>query len=308
MPYVRGSRCGKASCPTASTPALFGPRPARAGNPYWGLEWLAVRSGLKPACRVLVSSEDAQRLAEYARADGLHLCITEADRFVAGFCAIGLEENTTLVHAAPTEKAAAETAEIERSMIEACSRGERVTADRVRALGAALGYPSCCIAAFLPVRDLPNAEIRFQALRRTPERAPLLLNNIREERALVSHCLCRYDCAASLRYARALFRELASVDPAAAGELQRGLGGLVALSRRGGVLRLIGSTAPPEGAYRFAAVEASGSDARLEEWRAALDGADAVDLRGADVVVLRGAEEFCRLGAPPDEVQIRLFA
>jgi hypothetical protein len=287
--------------------SLFAPRAARHVRPYWGLEWLAVRAGLKPACRILVASGDAERLLAYARADGLQVCVTEADRFVSGFCAIGLAEHTTLVHAAPSEEVATATAGIERSMIEACGRGERVTADQVRALGAALGYPPCCIAAFVEVRDLSNAEIRFRALRRTPGRAPRLLNNVVEERALVSHCLCRYDCPASLRYAEALFQELSRLDPATAAELERGLGGLVALFRSGGVLRLLATAGPTEGTYRFAALEASGGGAGLEHWRAALGDADAVDVCGGDVRVLRGGAETCRLAAPPDDVQIRLF-
>src|SRR5262245_8878839 len=52
---------------------------SRSGKP--ALEWLAVRSDLKPACRYLVRPEEAGRIAEQARIDGLFVCITEARAF-----------------------------------------------------------------------------------------------------------------------------------------------------------------------------------------------------------------------------------
>lgn len=272
-------------------------------------EWLAVRSGLKPACRNVADPEAADRLVEQARGSGLHALVTKAEDFVAGFCSrLDLPKATMIVHVARSEEAATATAEAERSMIESCRGGARATADQVRALGAALGYPACCIEAFIPVRDRSNAEIGFHALRRTSGAGSRLLNNIIEERALVSHCPCRYDCAPSLRYARALFGELARVHPVGADELERGLGGLVVSLRDEGALQLSVTAPPAAGSYRFETVEASGEGARLEIWRAALREADCLEMRDGDVRILRGGEETCHLDAPPDLVQICFFA
>jgi hypothetical protein len=182
-----------------------------------------------------------------------------------------------------------------------------VTAPQVRALGAALGYPSCCIDAFIPIRDRSTPAIQFHALRRTPGRAALLLNDITVP-GLVSHCVCRYDCSASLEYARALFHEIARLDPNAAEALRRSLGGIVVLFRRGGALRLVSDTPAAEGTHRFGPVDVTGTGPRLEQWRTALHGADGLEVLDARVRLLRGTEETCRLDAPANEVQVRPFA
>jgi hypothetical protein len=125
---------------------------------------------------------------------------------------------------------------------------------------------------------------------------------------LVSHCVCRYDCPASVRYAEALLQEVARVNADAAEESRRALGGLVVLFRRGGALRLVPSALAAGGVYRFATVDASGSGPRFEQWRTALCSADGLEVLDGSVRLLRGTEETCRLSAPASEVQVRLFA
>ena len=309
------------SLPEDACAHLFDPRPepgseAKRASPATilpgldlPLEWLAVRSGLKPTCRNVVRSADADGLVEEARACGLHARITPADTFIAGFCSRTVTEGTTtLIHVARTEEAASAVAAAERAMVEAYGRGEWVTPELTRVLGAALGYPPCCIETFIAIQNRSAAEIRFDAVLRTPARASALLNNIVEGRALVSHYVCRYDCAASIQYAGALLQELRRAAPAAADELTRALAGLVIFVRDGGALRLIPAATAMAETYRFTDVDAAGDGARFESWRAALRGADALQTQGDQVRILRGAEETCRLPAPPDEVQIRLFA
>ena len=272
-------------------------------------ELLAVRAGLKPACRNLLRSDRADDLAERARADGLHVRMTAAAAFAAGCCGEGVAAGAnTLVHVARTDESAAAAAAAEQSIVATCARGEVVSDAQVRALGVALGYPVCCVEAFLAVRDLSTAEIRFHALRRTPGDAASLLNNIDERRALVSHSLCRYDCLPSLRYARALLAELAHVDEAAAECLSRERAGLVIMFRREGALRLVSSGEPAANTFRYDRVEVSGSGARCGEWREALSRGDALEVRPAHASVLCNGSEVGSLETPPDNVQIRLFA
>src|SRR5262245_44722563 len=51
---------------------VFDARPVAAPEPPATLEWLAVRSGLKPACSFLVDAMTAEPTIEQARAQGLH--------------------------------------------------------------------------------------------------------------------------------------------------------------------------------------------------------------------------------------------
>jgi hypothetical protein len=189
-------------------------------------------------------------------------------------------------------------------MIDTSERGRQVTADQVRAVGVALGYPACCIDAFLGQHQRTNAEMRFAALRRTTGPASLLLNDLLDRGALVSHMVCRYDCPPSLLYARALAEALG---PPARRDLESRLGGLMVVFGRGGVLRLVPAAPSEAGRYRFAAVEASGEGPEAQQWRAALQDADAVEVTGERVRVLRAGAEIGRLDAPPGAVQIRLF-
>ena len=278
-----------------------------AGRP--ALEWLAVRSGLKPACRYLIRPEDVTRIAERARVDGLVARVTDAKRFVESFCGEGARHGmTTLVHVGASERAADAAADTELAMMAACHRGERVAPEQVRALGAALGYPFCCVEAFIPIRDLSTTAIRFHALQRTQGRVDALLNDTIEERALVSHAVCRYDCAPSLRYARALFEAFRRADPGAADELLENLTGLVVAFRTGGSLRCASVTNPASSVYRFDRVEEAGTGPLFDVWRHALSRADGLDVRDVHVRILRGADEVTRLSVRSDDVQIRLFA
>jgi hypothetical protein len=215
---------------------------------------------------------------------------------------------TTLVHLGRTEQASALAAEAERTMIEACARGDHVSPSQVRALGAALGYPPCCIEAFIPMRDLPMAAIRFHALERTMASAEALLNNVVESRALISHSLCRYDCGSSLRYARSLLDELDRSDAGSTDELVQRLSGLVVLFRTGGSLRFAPVANLAAAAYVFQRVEEAGTGPLLELWRAVASDADGLEILDREVRFSRASDEIARLDLRPDELQIRLFA
>ena len=291
---------------------LFAPQPVSASraapiDSRLGLEWLAVRCGLKRACRKVIRPEERSWLLDAARADDLHVELTEANAFVAGFCEATRDDTTVLAHVGRTLRMAADAAQAERAMIDAYQGGSRVTAAQVRVLGAALGYPSCCVETFLPVRDLPNAEIRFLAMRRTSGQASFAANDLLGGEALVVHAPCRYDCPRTLADAAALFGELTRLDAAYAADLRRGLQGLIVLFRSGSALRLSVTAEALTSGYRLTAVMASDAGPAGETWRAALTGADGVRVLADAVSVLRHGEEIGRLPTPTDDVVVRLF-
>ena len=285
--------------------AVDGSAAAGAALPY--LEWLPVQAGLKPAGRTIVTAVDAARLVAEAHTSGLRVAVVDAGKFIAEFFA-DRPDLDQIVYTARSETALAAAVEAERSMIEGDRRGEPVTGTQVRALGVALGYPHCCIDAFIAVRDRSNAEIRFHALQQTPWHASSLLNDHIEGRALVSHAVCRYDCPASVAYARALLEEFARNSPAGAAQLAEAQAGVMVVIAREGSIRLIGGTSATAGLVRFAAVEAVGDGAHLDRWRTVLRAADGIEvLPDGGVRILRGGEEIDHQRAHPEEVQIRLF-
>jgi hypothetical protein len=193
-------------------------------------------------------------------------------------------------------------------MIESCRGGARAPAAEVRAFGVALGYPACCIDAFLERRDLANSEICFHALRRTPGEGARLLNNFFDDRRLISHHLCRYDCAPSLRYAEGLLAELRRARVAGADDLDRRLAGLVVSVRREGAVQLRTTAPTATAVHGFDGFEISGDGPRLQSWRAALADADRIEARHGRLRILRGGEEIGRFEAPSGEVEMRAFA
>jgi hypothetical protein len=177
----------------------------------------------------------------------------------------------------------------------------------VRALGAALGYPPCCIEAFISIRDLSNAEIRFHAVRGTGASASWLLNQAIDGRVLVAYAMCRCDGAPSI-YARALLHESAKRDPSAAAELERVLSGLMIVFAHGSAFRLVVDAPAASSVYRYTEIEGAGAGTTFERWNDALRQGDRIEIADGSVCILRGAAEIARLAAPPDEVQIRRFS
>jgi hypothetical protein len=271
------------------------------------LEWRAVRSGLKPASRNVASSARLDVVLAEARRRGLHAEATRAGRFVAGFCA-GNEGMDAIVYTARDPTALAAAVAAESVLIDVDAQRRRAPDDLIRRLGAALGYPPCCVEAFLPVRDLNNGQIRFHALGRTTGTPDVLLNDTIEGRVVVSHAVCRYDCAASASYARALLADLARDTPEGAARLERSLRGLVLLFANGAVLRLEPSDTPGSGdLFAFDAVEERGDGEPFATWRAALRGADALRIDGSTLHLSKGGRETQRLFLDPTAVRMGLF-
>jgi hypothetical protein len=290
---------------------LFAPAAPRAapapGEWLPDLEWRAVSSGLKPASRNVASSARSDAILAAARRRGLCAEVARADSFVAGFCAAN-EGMDAIVYAARDDAALRAVVAAERALIEADTHRRRAPEELIRRLGAALGYPPCCVEAFLPVRDLSNGEIRFHALGRTVGAPSVLLNDTIEGRVVVSHAVCRYDCAASAAYGRALLGELARDAPAGAARLERSLRGLVLLFANGSVLRLEpADTVAEENRFAFRAVEERGDGEPFATWRAALRGADQVCFGESALHVLDGERHLRRLALDPSTVRSGLF-
>lgn len=258
------------------------------------LEWLAVREGVKPACRLVASAAEAERIAEVSAAAGLVARVTEAAAFIARFGGDGGKEAiTTIVHVARSAGQADAAAAAERAMIAATPGGEHVPVEPIHALGLALGYPPCCVDTFLAIRDLKKPVKRAEALARTPGDASALLDDLDEDKSLISHTPCCYDCAPSVAYAAAVLDALRCADPPTAERLRDSLGGALVLFRSGGALRLAVSAQGER--WDLREVRAFGHGGPLDAAAEALRGADAVRVEGRALLAWAGEREVCRL-------------
>lgn len=301
----------EASLPDGAVERLFGvPMSGTPGGderaaPLFepSVEWISVTLGIKPACRLVVAESEVETIQAAARAASLHCEDIRAASFISRFSTATNAGKATLLYVARTVESAVAARDAERAMIDSDRSFWRRRAPHIRKLGAALGYPTCCVEAFMPVRHQPNATIRFRALAQTDDPISFLLNDfVEDRRSLVSHFVCRYDCAASLRNARAVFDQLPQ---SRAGDLRRSARGFVVAFREGGVLRLIPLDDSADN--RFSSVESSGDGQRLRQWRSALERADTFEHRGDSVRVKHGHQEIACLPAPRSEVQLRGF-
>ncbi len=272
------------------------------------IDWLAVRAGVKPAVRqVPGGTAVGNELVAAARRQGLHAITVEAPEYLVDFATGDAAGCRTILYVGATPAAVRAAADAERAMITAVGRGEPVTATLNTALGRALGYPECCIASFGPRCDLPNAALRFEALRRTGASAFALLNDLEPRRSLVSHFVCRYDCAASLRYARAVLDAVAGVDATRAKELSRSLEGVVILFREGGALRLGDGRATGDDRYVYRSTTVHENPGEHERWCDVLANADEVRIGRGVLFPFRDGQPLAPLPFDEEQVQIRPF-
>lgn len=180
-------------------------------RPSWSglgaeLEQLALRVGLKPALRGLVPAHRVARLRERVRG----LALVEAE----------LVPGTAVVYAAREAERAAALRDAEAPVLP----GRRPSAEEAhvahREVGRLLGYPRCCVKAYL-VRLARGVEVRRDGTRAAEALVAaedaILASRVRHARlnGLVSRPLvpfvpCRLDCPSALRYADALFAALAA--------------------------------------------------------------------------------------------------
>ncbi len=272
------------------------------------LQWLAVRAGLKPACRQHFGGAMLQQVIARAEAAHLHVECLPAAEYLSLWTESAAGGDDTLVFVAATPAAAKAALEAERVFLRSAAPSHQTAGGADEVLGRALGYPSCCVQFFAPRVAYSIPRLQFAAFERTEGRPSFLLNNIDLTRALVPHYVCRYDCPASMRYARALLAELERVDPRGAATLAASLRGLLVLFRDGGYLWLRGDTTGDTGTFAFSGVSSSGEWPERAAWLQAAEESDRFVLDGTRARFL-GAGGRTHTFAFPSTVGIaRVFA
>jgi len=187
-------------------------------------EWIAFSAGLKPAIRRTVDPAELPRVEAQLRAGGaVVLRARETAR-------LGAREQAVLYVARSAEHAEA-LREAEEGVLP--GRGSAADApDRHRAIGRLLGFPSCCVEAFL-VRlhrgvdrleaDGPGGLAEDYVAARcawvpaADARVNPLLMPVRAQ--LISFYPCRYDCAEAVGLAEAVRALIAARQPKTAASL-----------------------------------------------------------------------------------------
>ena len=239
--------------------------------PRVDVEWLALRAGLKPVIRLTAEIGEADAIAERYRERGAEV--------VRALGAVGLaRRRQAVVYVALDRRRAEEAREIEAPILQPGGHLARdVEAVHVRALGACLGYPRCCVEAFAarlartPLeRRAGDASDAYLAARQAHVPRPnpwlndLLLGlGVR----VVTFSPCRYDCEAAGCLAAAVMELVARHHGPAVRPLEEwlrrpvvvGWYGGRALAELDGTRRLVVRAAPPTAASAVA----DGADATL---------------------------------------------
>lgn len=216
-------------------------------------EWIAFEAGLKPGIRITVEAAWLESLER--RVAGAGFATTRAARPVV-FPGRAPQE---IVYVGRTAAAADELRALESKILPDLGGGSPAeeTLECHRSLGRALGFPDCCVEAYLvrlargvtTTRDGRSAHEDFvaveDALTRT-EKALGRLNPLLFERRVrfISHYPCRYDCPPSAAYAGRLHALLAARLPREAQEMRDALCTRIAITPDGG--RCSGAEPPPE--------------------------------------------------------------
>ena len=211
------------------------------------LEALAFAIGIKPALRLSLSREDAVRETARWKARGASV--------VPGSSPVS-DGGRHLLYVARGADRATAARDAEALIV---PHGRARTPDAAvraahRALGRQLGYPPCCVEAFLArlergvtqLRDGTRASEGVVAAERawhaSKERLARLNVLLPRRRALVPFDPCSFDCEAARRYATALLGAHRVRSPDDAADLERALLRSVRLGRSGPVDPADGAT------------------------------------------------------------------
>lgn len=175
-----------------------------------------ILAGEKRAClKEAVPRVEAEGLCRAYRAMGLSAAIVELHGFVEGRDAHERGTEFAIVAVATDEASLAEVLAAQRA--HASARGSAA----VEAMGGLMGYPPCCVRAFVEQRtrgdNLDNERMTF---RRAPAE-PLhpLVHRIGCVR-LLSHHPCSPSCEGSIRIGERVMDRLSSIDAAAAARVR----------------------------------------------------------------------------------------
>lgn len=216
------------------------------------VEWLAVTAGVKPAARVALS--DAHVDGFLARAQRARLAVARA----AAPVQFPGRPAAWILYVAPDAARARALCETEAPLLppHGAQLAVAESLPRHAALGALLGFPACCVAAFgarlqrgvtrraaggEAHEDFVAAEDAVQRTARPLAR----LNDLAADRQVrvITFYPCRYDCDAAAAYADAVLAAADAAAPRAAAALRQALGGLHAIAadgRRGAAEHLAG--------------------------------------------------------------------
>lgn len=181
------------------------PTETKPPSPLHALEWLAVRAGVKPASRHLLTASEGPAVEVAARADGLVTSFLWSRSYLRGFRTRTATDEVGVVFVGKSSMAVARAASAEvRTMALrgwGCwlHGGPSARSDATVELGLALGYPPCCARFFARYGHREsNAALRARALQSTEGPPDWRLNNANFADALISHFVCNYRCDASV--------------------------------------------------------------------------------------------------------------
>jgi len=196
-------------------------------------EWLALIAGLKPALRLLRDPRRARAEAAAAARRGFAVALHDlGDR--------------TIVYVARTPAAARALHALEGQALPGPTLRDRFDPAPHRALGAALGFPACCVEAFVARiargadvtatgarahEDFIAASEAAARSRRLDARANVFA--IDRTSGWLSHVPCAFDCAPSLAYADRVIAAATAHDAAGAAVLRARLVSPVAIAPDG---------------------------------------------------------------------------
>lgn len=173
-------------------------------------EWLALRAGLKPGLRLTADAADAREIAERYQNFGCSVAVTRGN--------IGRERRPQVIlYVARDAQTSVGLRAAERPLLDPHSTA-RDRAFFSRELGLRLGYPPCCVQAFIdhprgggPLRapsDVPLHTDYFAATTGWSARPDWRINTLlmRHHARLVSFTPCRLDCTAAVAQAAAVLR------------------------------------------------------------------------------------------------------
>lgn len=204
------------------------------------VEELAFRAGIKPALRISCKASEVDDVVRRLEAGGAH--VRRGSRVIEG-------EELALVYVARSGAEAEQLRSVERAD------------DHTLSLGALLGYPACCVAAYDQRARAGTSEndwyrsARAGWVSRPMPRLNALL--MVEGRSLLSFDPCRYDCPAAFELASRVADAVREVDSEWLEFAERQLALPIAVDRRGarahvelegripdGRARIIGAWAP----------------------------------------------------------------
>jgi hypothetical protein len=263
---------------------------------------LGVLAGTRACGRMVVGRGEAARQIALLRRVGLKTATVEPDAAPADLDPGATTAPAGSVHVFfSTDDSASRAADLEREFT-AAEAGKGMGADVfAREIGWRLGYPDCCVDAFVAAgKDATTADLLAASHRRSTRfEARLNVLDPRSPFALVPHVPCRFDCPASLAMADRVLAALPSLFPFIDRTALRLLA-RPALLLDGFVVFLDG-TADPDGLgarYRSAdaAVSRPGvprdarADAFLRDALPSLAAGDRVRIEGRRLCVFDGAQ------------------